>query len=85
MTLVPPSPPRQNIIGLGRFQVFLLIIAGLGFSADCMEVTLMSFMGHGVGIEWDIPIETCREGGREGGREVGGRAGGIQQSSVLLA
>ncbi|KAM3570640.1 hypothetical protein VYU27_007310 [Nannochloropsis oceanica] len=44
----------EDLIGLGPFQFFLLLIAGLGFAADCMEVTLMSFMGNGVGHEWGL-------------------------------
>jgi hypothetical protein len=41
-----------------------------------MEVTLMSFLGQGVGKEWGLSTQTCnkeaREGRREGGREGGG-------------
>jgi len=66
----------KDLIGLGPFQFFLLVIAGLGFAADCMEVTLMSFLGQGVGKEWGLSTQTCnkeaREGRREGGREGGG-------------
>lgn len=38
----------------------LLVVAGLGFAADCMEVTLMAFLGPSVGHEWGMSREVGR-------------------------
>jgi len=68
----PPSLPpslHKDLIGLGPFQLFLLVIAGMGFAADCMEVTLMSFLGQGLGKEWGLATQTCKKRRREGKRE----------------
>jgi putative MFS transporter len=41
-------------IGFGRFQRNLLVICGLGWSADAMEVLLVAFILPAVGEEWGL-------------------------------
>jgi len=41
-------------IGFGRFQTKLMIICGLGWAADAMEVLLISFVLPAAGKEWGL-------------------------------
>jgi len=41
-----------DFIGFGRFQVCLLVIAGLGFMADAIEVGVITFLMEKVKEEW---------------------------------
>ncbi len=40
--------------GFGRFQTKLMIICGLGWAADAMEVLLISFALPAIGQEWNL-------------------------------
>jgi len=40
--------------GFGRFQKKLMLICGLGWAADAMEVLLISFALPAIGQEWDL-------------------------------
>lgn len=44
-------------IGFGRFQVKLMVICGLGWAADAMEVLLISFALPAIGQEWQLTNE----------------------------
>lgn len=39
-------------VGNGWMQVRILLICGLGFMADAMEIMVLSFMSASVGFEW---------------------------------
>jgi MFS transporter, putative metabolite:H+ symporter len=41
-------------VGFGRFQIKLLVLCGLGWAADAMEVLLISFVIPAVGKEWNL-------------------------------
>jgi MFS transporter, putative metabolite:H+ symporter len=41
-------------VGFGRFQIKLMIICGLGWAADAMEVLLIAFVLPAVGAEWGL-------------------------------
>jgi len=41
-------------IGIGRFQRRLLVVCGLGWAADAMEVTIISFVLPAVIAEWSL-------------------------------
>ncbi len=43
-----------NQIGFGKFQVRLMIVCGLGWAADAMEVLLISFALPAIGAEWGL-------------------------------
>ena len=36
-------------------QIILVIVAGLGFMADALEISLMSFLGTSIEAEWNLP------------------------------
>ncbi len=44
-------------IGFGRFQTKLMILCGLGWAADAMEVLLISFVLPAAGEEWGLTPE----------------------------
>lgn len=61
----PPTPPfllssqqqqqqRQDMLGCGKFQNTLLIASGLCFSADAMEITLLSFLSTVLKVQWNL-------------------------------
>ncbi|KAL4319962.1 hypothetical protein GQ457_18G004880 [Hibiscus cannabinus] len=41
-------------LGFGRFQVFVLTYAGLGWFAEAMEIMILSFIGQTVKSEWHL-------------------------------
>src|SRR5688500_15267580 len=41
-------------VGFGRFQTKLMVLCGLGWAADSMEVLLISFVIPAVGKEWNL-------------------------------
>jgi MFS transporter, putative metabolite:H+ symporter len=41
-------------VGFGRFQIKLMVLCGLGWAADTMEVLLISFVIPAVGKEWNL-------------------------------
>jgi MFS transporter, putative metabolite:H+ symporter len=41
-------------IGFGRFQIKLMILCGLGWAADAMEVLLIAFVLPAIAIEWGL-------------------------------
>jgi MFS transporter, putative metabolite:H+ symporter len=41
-------------VGFGKFQKKLLVICGLGWAADAMEVLLISFALPAVSVEWSL-------------------------------
>lgn len=41
-------------VGFGRFQTKLMILCGLGWAADSMEVLLISFVLPAVALEWGL-------------------------------
>ena len=41
-------------IGYGKFQRRLLVICGLGWAADAMEVLLIAFILPAIGEEWGL-------------------------------
>jgi putative MFS transporter len=41
-------------VGFGRFQTKLMVLCGLGWAADAMEVLLISFVIPAVGKEWNL-------------------------------
>jgi len=41
-------------VGFGRFQTKLMILCGLGWAADAMEVLLISFALPAISQEWDL-------------------------------
>lgn len=41
-------------VGFGRFQTKLMILCGLGWAADAMEVLLISFVLPAVALEWGL-------------------------------
>jgi len=55
-TLTSPLTFDQAIdrIGFGRFQKKLMLICGLGWAADAMEVLLISFALPAIGQEWNL-------------------------------
>lgn len=40
--------------GFGKFQVYLLAYAGMGWIAEAMEMMLLSFIGPAVQVEWNL-------------------------------
>ncbi|KAF3783423.1 Solute carrier family 22 member 6-B [Nymphaea thermarum] len=42
------------VLGFGKFQMFLLAYAGMGWAADAMEMMLLSFVGPAVQSEWGL-------------------------------
>lgn len=49
-----------NTIGFGRFQTRLMVLCGLGWAADAMEVLLISFALPAITAEWGL---TTQQGG----------------------
>jgi len=43
-----------ELLGMGRFQLFILIAAGLCFAADAMQVLLLTFLSNVLRSEWDL-------------------------------
>lgn len=43
---------NQELVGVGRFQLGLLCVAGLGFAADCMEVGIYIYTVYSVCDGW---------------------------------
>ncbi|XP_031281437.1 organic cation/carnitine transporter 7-like isoform X2 [Pistacia vera] len=41
-------------VGFGKFQVVVLLYAGLGLFAEAMEVMILSFIGPAIKSEWRI-------------------------------
>ena len=41
-------------VGFGRFQKKLMILCGLGWAADAMEILLISFALPSIGQEWNL-------------------------------
>lgn len=41
-------------MGSGKFQIFLLAYAGMGWIAEAMEMMLLSFIGPAVQAEWGL-------------------------------
>jgi MFS family permease len=41
-------------LGMGRFQIEILVAAGLCFASDAMEVLLLSFLAVILRVEWDL-------------------------------
>lgn len=41
-------------VGFGRFQTKLMVICGLGWAADAMEVLLIAFILPAIGEEWQL-------------------------------
>lgn len=43
-------------IGVGRFQMQIMVAAGLCFASDAMEILLLSFLSVVLLVEWDLTI-----------------------------
>jgi MFS family permease len=43
-----------ELLGMGRFQMEILVAAGLCFASDAMEVLLLSFLSVILRVEWDL-------------------------------
>ena len=41
-------------MGFGKFQIYLLAYAGMGWIAEAMEMMLLSFIGPAVQVEWGL-------------------------------
>lgn len=41
-------------MGFGKFQVLVLIYAGMGWISEAMEMMLLSFVGPAVQSAWDL-------------------------------
>lgn len=41
-------------MGFGKFQVYLLVYAGMGWISEAMEMMLLSFVGPAVQAEWGL-------------------------------
>jgi putative MFS transporter len=54
MTSSLPFDRAIDQIGFGRFQKKLMLICGLGWAADAMEVLLISFALPAIGQEWNL-------------------------------
>ncbi len=46
-----------NHIGFGRFQTRLMVLCGLGWAADAMEVLLISFALPAIIVEWGLTTQ----------------------------
>lgn len=44
-------------LGMGRFQLYILIAAGLSFASDAMQVMVLSFLGEVLKVEWNLTDE----------------------------
>ncbi|CAJ1969206.1 unnamed protein product [Cylindrotheca closterium] len=44
-------------LGMGRFQLYILIAAGLSFASDAMQVMVLSFLGEVLKVEWNLTEE----------------------------
>jgi putative MFS transporter len=57
MTIIPVALTYDQAIeqvGFGRFQKKLMVICGLGWAADAMEILLIAFILPAVGEEWGL-------------------------------
>ena len=58
--MLPPLDKGRDIdeifddIGFGWYQWQLLIIVGISFSCDCMEIQLLAFIQGCVKVEWGL-------------------------------
>lgn len=43
-----------NHVEFGKFQILVLVYAGLGLVAEAMEVMILSFIGAAITSEWDL-------------------------------
>lgn len=43
-----------NHVGFGKFQILVLIYAGLGLVAEAMEIMILSFIGPAIKSEWNL-------------------------------
>ena len=50
------SLDESERIGLGRFQMQIMVAAGLCFASDAMEILLLSFLSVVLLVEWDLTI-----------------------------
>mmetsp|Transcript_39921 Transcript_39921/g.96317 ORF Transcript_39921/g.96317 Transcript_39921/m.96317 type:complete len:533 (+) Transcript_39921:8-1606(+) len=41
-------------LGMGRFQLYILVAAGLCFASDAMQVMVLSFLGEVLKVEWNL-------------------------------
>lgn len=41
-------------LGFGKFQVFVMLFAGMGLASDAMEMMLLSFIGPAVQSVWGL-------------------------------
>jgi MFS family permease len=44
-------------LGFGKFQVFVLFYAGMGWIGEAMEMMLLSFVGPAVQSQWDLSAQ----------------------------
>ena len=57
MDIAPPSRSLDEIMDLipvGRYHYMLLILAGLAFASDAMEVNILYFTSHCAAVEWNL-------------------------------
>jgi hypothetical protein len=52
-----PLDEALNMIPVGKFHYSLVLMTGLAFMADAMEVSLLSFIAMCAGAEWDLTNE----------------------------
>ncbi|KAF0919590.1 hypothetical protein E2562_030015 [Oryza meyeriana var. granulata] len=46
-----------ELMGFGKFQLLVLVYAGMGWAAEAMEIILLSFVGPLVREEWKVSAE----------------------------
>jgi MFS family permease len=44
-------------LGFGKFQVFVLFYAGMGWIGEAMEMMLLSFVGPAVQSQWNLSAQ----------------------------
>ena len=44
-------------LGMGKFQLLVLVAAGLCFAADAMQVLMLSFLSEVLRLEWDLTTD----------------------------
>ena len=57
MNITPPTRSLDEIMDLipvGKYHYMLLILAGLAFASDAMEVNILYFTSHCAAIEWNL-------------------------------
>lgn len=58
--MIMESPPSRSLdevmdmIPVGRYHYLLLVIAGLAFASDAMEINILYFTSHCAAIEWNL-------------------------------